>query len=78
MTKPSIVFALGTWADGSCFQLVHRGHRRSHRPPDLERSAAKRMGAKTVEMKSSHVPMLSHPRDVLDAIRQAAATVAGK
>ena len=37
--------------------------------------AAKRMGATTVEMKSSHVPMLSHPKQVLDAIRTAAAAV---
>ena len=43
--------------------------------PDLERFAAKRMGATTVELKSSHVPMLSHPRDVLDVIRSAANTV---
>jgi pimeloyl-ACP methyl ester carboxylesterase len=46
--------------------------------PELERSAAKRMGAKTVELKSSHVPMLSQPREVLDVIRQAAAAVAAK
>src|SRR5438128_6496826 len=37
--------------------------------------AAKRMGATTVEMKSSHVPMLSHPKQVLDVIRTAAAAV---
>ena len=44
--------------------------------PDLERHSAKRMNATTVELKSSHVPMLSHPRDVLDVIRKAAAAVA--
>ena len=44
--------------------------------PDLERFAAKRMGATTVELKSSHVPMLSRPRDVLEVIRQAATAVA--
>lgn len=44
--------------------------------PDLERFAAKRMGATTVELKSSHVPMLSRPRDVLEVIRRAAAAVA--
>src|SRR5436853_1114230 len=31
--------------------------------PDLERFYAKRMGAKTTEVKSSHVPFLSHPAD---------------
>jgi pimeloyl-ACP methyl ester carboxylesterase len=44
--------------------------------PDLERAAAQRMGATTVELKSSHVPMLSQPREVLDVIRRAAAAVA--
>ena len=43
--------------------------------PDLERFAAKRMGAKTVEIASSHVPMLSHPKVVLDVIREAANAV---
>jgi len=43
--------------------------------PDLERFAAKRMGAKTVEVASSHVPMLSHPKVVLDVIRDAANAV---
>jgi len=33
------------------------------------------MGAATVEVKSSHVPMLSHPKQVLDVIRTAAAAV---
>lgn len=46
--------------------------------PDLERFVAKRMGAETVELKSSHVPMLSRPREVLDVIRQAASAVAAK
>jgi hypothetical protein len=46
--------------------------------PELERAAAKRMGATTVELHSSHVPMLSQPRAVLDVIRQAADAVAAK
>jgi pimeloyl-ACP methyl ester carboxylesterase len=37
--------------------------------PELERAAAKRMGAATYEVESSHVPMLSQPEVVLDAIR---------
>lgn len=40
--------------------------------PELERFVAKRMGAKTVEVASSHVPMLSRPDEVLDVIREAA------
>jgi hypothetical protein len=40
--------------------------------PDLERFFAKRMGATTYELDSSHVPMLSQPNAVLDVIRAAA------
>jgi pimeloyl-ACP methyl ester carboxylesterase len=43
--------------------------------PDLERSAAKRMGARTHEVNSSHVPMLSQPGFVLDIIRTAASSL---
>jgi pimeloyl-ACP methyl ester carboxylesterase len=41
--------------------------------PDLERFYAKRMGAKTTEIKASHVAFLSHPADVARLIEQAAA-----
>ncbi|KPH97248.1 MULTISPECIES: alpha/beta hydrolase [Streptomyces] len=40
--------------------------------PDLERSAAERMGANIHPVDSSHVPMLSHPDFVLNVIREAA------
>jgi pimeloyl-ACP methyl ester carboxylesterase len=43
--------------------------------PELERFAAKRMGATTYDIDSSHVPMLSHPGFVLDVIRAAAAGI---
>jgi hypothetical protein len=43
--------------------------------PELERFVAKRMGATTVELRSSHVPMLSQPHAVLDVIRTAAKAV---
>jgi pimeloyl-ACP methyl ester carboxylesterase len=43
--------------------------------PELERFAAKRMGATTYDIDSSHVPMLSQPGFVLDVIRAAAAGV---
>jgi len=46
--------------------------------PELQRTYAKRMGATVVEVKSSHVPMLSRPNEVLAAIRKAAAAVAAK
>jgi pimeloyl-ACP methyl ester carboxylesterase len=43
--------------------------------PELERFVAKRMGAHTYEVDSSHVAMLSHPGVVLDVIRDAAKAV---
>jgi pimeloyl-ACP methyl ester carboxylesterase len=43
--------------------------------PELERFAAKRMSATTYEVDSSHVPMLSQPRFVVDVIRTAATAV---
>ena len=46
--------------------------------PELERAAAKRMNAHVTELKSSHVAMLSHPREGVEVIRAAAAAVAAK
>jgi pimeloyl-ACP methyl ester carboxylesterase len=40
--------------------------------PDLERFMAKRMGAKTIEIKSSHLSLISHPKEVADLILEAA------
>jgi len=40
--------------------------------PELQRFVAKRMGATVHEVDSSHVPMLSHPKVVVDVIRMAA------
>ena len=40
--------------------------------PDLERFMAKRMGAKTTEVKASHLSMLSHPDVIAGMILQAA------
>ncbi|HEX6628944.1 MAG TPA: alpha/beta hydrolase, partial [Gemmatimonadaceae bacterium] len=43
--------------------------------PELQRFAAKRMGATVTEIASSHVPMLSHPKVVIDVIKSAAKAV---
>jgi pimeloyl-ACP methyl ester carboxylesterase len=43
-------------------------------PPDAERLFAKRMGATTVEVPSSHVAMISHPDEVAELIARAAET----
>jgi hypothetical protein len=44
-------------------------------PPDAERLFAGRMGATTVEIESSHVPMVSNTQAVVDLIVQAAEAV---
>jgi hypothetical protein len=44
-------------------------------PPDGEHQFAQRMGATTVEVPSSHVPMVSHPDAVVELIETAAAAV---
>jgi pimeloyl-ACP methyl ester carboxylesterase len=44
-------------------------------PPDAERQFAKRMGATTVEIPSSHVAIVSHPSDVAQLIETAAHAV---
>jgi pimeloyl-ACP methyl ester carboxylesterase len=40
--------------------------------PELERFMAKRMGAKTIELKSSHVSLISHPVEIAELILEAA------
>jgi pimeloyl-ACP methyl ester carboxylesterase len=40
--------------------------------PDLERFMAKRMGAKTIEVKSSHLSLISHPDEITQLILEAA------
>lgn len=40
--------------------------------PDLQRFMAKRMGARTVELRASHVSLLSHPQEVARIILEAA------
>ena len=78
--KPSIVFVHGIWADGSSFgkvipTLQAEGHEvigaqygLDSLKGDVMRLA---MGAKTYETDSSHVPMLSQPKFVIDVIRTA-------
>ena len=40
--------------------------------PDLERFMAKRMGAKTIEVKASHLSLISHPEEITRLIFEAA------
>ena len=41
--------------------------------PDLQRFMAKRMGATTIEVKASHLSLISHPQEIANLIVQAAA-----
>lgn len=63
------------WKSKPSWYIVGTEDRTVH--PELQRFVAKRMGAQTFETSSSHVPMLSQPRFVLDVIRKAAAGVKG-
>ena len=58
-------------------ELVCGGEEGPYRPPRAAEICAKRMRATTYEVDSSHVPMLSHPRLVIDVIRAAAKSVRG-
>jgi pimeloyl-ACP methyl ester carboxylesterase len=61
------------WKSKPSWYIVGKKDRTVH--PDLERFFAKRMGATTYELDSSHVPMLSQPERVLNVIRDAAKAV---
>lgn len=61
------------WRSKPSWYIVAKNDRTVH--PELQRFVAKRMGAKTYETDSSHVPMLSQPKFVIDVIRTAANVV---
>ncbi len=61
------------WRSKPSWYIVAKNDHTVH--PDMERFVAKRMGATTTEITSSHVPMLSHPDLVIDVIRAAAKAV---
>jgi pimeloyl-ACP methyl ester carboxylesterase len=63
------------WKSKPSWYIVATNDRTVH--PELERFVAKRMGATTYEVQSSHVAMLSNPNVVLDVIRTAARAVQG-
>jgi pimeloyl-ACP methyl ester carboxylesterase len=61
------------WKSKPSWYIVAKNDRTVN--PELERFVAKRMGATTYEIDSSHVPMLSQSSFVLDVIRKAADAV---
>ncbi|UXN60041.1 alpha/beta fold hydrolase [Phyllobacterium zundukense] len=58
------------WRSKPSFYAVSKNDRTIN--PDLERFMAKRMGAKTIELESSHVSMISQPEAVAPLILEAA------
>jgi pimeloyl-ACP methyl ester carboxylesterase len=58
------------WKHKPTWYVVAKNDKTIH--PDLERFMSKRMKAKTTELASSHVMMLSHPNEVLAVIEEAA------
>src|SRR5690242_7617927 len=67
------VMGLPAWKSQPSWYLVAQNDEAL--PPDAERQFAARMGATTVEIPSSHVPMVSHPNEVADLIEKAANAV---
>jgi pimeloyl-ACP methyl ester carboxylesterase len=61
------------WRSKPSWYIVAKNDRTVY--PELQRFVAKRMGAKTYETDSSHVPMLSQPKLVIEVIRAAANAV---
>lgn len=59
------------WRSKPSFYAVSRQDRMMN--PDIERFFAKRMGARTVELDSGHLSLVSHSRDVSELIVRAAA-----
>jgi pimeloyl-ACP methyl ester carboxylesterase len=58
------------WRSKPSFYAVSRDDRTIN--PDLERFMAKRMGAKTIEVKASHLSLISQPDAISDLILEAA------
>jgi pimeloyl-ACP methyl ester carboxylesterase len=68
------VMGVPAWKGHPTWYLVAAGDEAI--PPDAERQFAARMGAKTVEVASGHVAMVSHPDEVTELILAAAEAVA--
>ncbi len=58
------------WKNKPSYYVVSQDDRTTS--PELERFVAKRMGAKTIELASSHVSMISHPDEITNLILEAA------
>jgi pimeloyl-ACP methyl ester carboxylesterase len=58
------------WRSKPCYYAVSTEDRTIN--PDLERFMAKRMGARTIEVKASHLSLISHPEEITRLILEAA------
>jgi pimeloyl-ACP methyl ester carboxylesterase len=63
--------AAAAWASRPSWYIVSKNDRMIQ--PDLERAMAKKIGAKTTELPTSHVPQQSRPADVAKVILDAVA-----
>jgi pimeloyl-ACP methyl ester carboxylesterase len=61
---------VAAWREKPSFYAVSANDQTTN--PDLERFLAKRMNATTIELPSSHVSMISHPKAIADLIMKAA------
>ena len=69
------VMGTPAWKSVPCWYLVSANDEAI--APDAERMFAKRIGAETVEVPSSHVAMVSHPDAVVKLVEAAARATAG-
>jgi pimeloyl-ACP methyl ester carboxylesterase len=69
------VMGTPAWKSLPCWYLVSANDEAI--APDAERMFAKRIGAETVEVPSSHVAMVSHPDEVVKLLETAAREAAG-
>lgn len=69
----SDVMGVPAWKSLPSWFLIAQGDQTI--PPDAQRLFAKRMGATSVEIASSHVAMVSHPEDATKIIEMAVAAV---
>lgn len=63
------VMGVPAWKSLPSWFLIAQGDQTI--PPDAQRLFAKRMGATTIEIASSHVAMVSHPQDAVKIIEMA-------
>jgi len=74
MSAPADKMGTPSWKKLPSWYMVAKGDQ-AIPPPDIERLYARRMGARVVEIDSSHIPMISHPDAVFDLIVKAATGV---